>query len=135
MTRSMSQVVARASGHVDKKIRAATTEVFSNIVFMNPVGDPSNWKHPERAPVGYVGGNSRNNWHCTIGAPFVGEDATGSIEKIRAAIPRSAGSVVYLTNNVPYIQRLEYDAHSRQAPNGMVRVSVALFEGVLSGVS
>jgi hypothetical protein len=34
---------------------------------------------------------------------------------------------------VPYIQKLEYDAHSMQAPNGMVRVSVALFEGVLNG--
>jgi hypothetical protein len=48
-------------------------------------------------------------------------------------LPRRAGSVVYLTNNVPYIQKLEYDAHSRQAPNGMVRISVALFEGVLNG--
>lgn len=135
MTGSMSQIVARANGHVDNKIRAATSEVFSNIFFMCPVGEPSQWKNPASAPEGYVGGNARGNWHCTIGSPFVGEDRTSTVEKIQSTIPRRAGSVVYLTNNVPYIGRLEYDAHSRQAPNGMVRVSVALFEGVLNGSS
>jgi hypothetical protein len=129
----MSQIVARATGHVNDKIRAATSEVFSNIIQMTPVGNPSQWKNPASAPAGYVGGRARGNWQCTIGAPFVGEDRTSTVEKIQSTIPRHAGSVVYLTNNVPYIGRLEYDAHSRQAPNGMVRVSVALFEGVLNG--
>lgn len=132
MSSTMTQVIARATGHIDNKIRGATSEVFLNIRKMNPVGNATLWKHPERKPAGYVGGNSRNNWHVTVGAPFVGEDATGTAAKILAAIPRQAGSVVYLTNNVDYIQRLEY-GHSQQAPNGMVRQSVALFEGVLNG--
>jgi hypothetical protein len=131
----MSQIVARANGHVDNKIRAATSEVFKNIIMMTPVGNPSQWKNPASAPEGYVGGNARGNWHCTIGSPFVGEDRTSTVEKIQSTIPRRAGSVVYLTNNVPYIGALEYDFHSRQAPAGMVRVSVALFEGVLNGTS
>ena len=135
MSATMTQVVANATGHIDTRIRRATAAVFINVRYMNPVGEPSQWKHPERAPVGYVGGNSRNNWHCTVGAPFAGEDATGTEAKILSAIPIHAGSVVYLTNNVDYIQRLEYDAHSRQAPNGMVRQSVALFEGALNGTS
>lgn len=135
MTGSMSQIVARANGHVDDRIRAATSEVFSNIIQMTPVGNPSQWQNPASAPAGYVGGRARGNWQCTIGAPFSGEDASGSVMKAQNAIPRRAGSVVYLTNNVPYIGKLEYDAHSRQAPNGMVRVSVALFEGVLNGSS
>jgi hypothetical protein len=135
MSATMTQVVANATGHIDTRIRKATSEVFKNIRYMNPVGEPSQWKHPERAPVGYVGGNSRNNWHCTVGAPFVGEDATGTEAKILAAIPVHAGSVVYLTNNVDYIQRLEHGHSHRQAPTGMVRVSVELFEGVLNGTS
>jgi len=117
MTGSMSQIVARANGHVDNKIRAATSEVFKNIILMTPVDT----------------GRARGNWQCTIGAPFVGQDDSGDVSKMHGIVPRRAGSVVYLTNNVPYIGRLEYDAHSRQAPNGMVRVSVALFEGALSG--
>ena len=129
----MPQVIARATGHIDNKIRGATSEVFLNIRKMNPVGNATLWKHPERKPVGYVGGNSRNNWHCTVGAPFVGKDATGTAAKILAAIPVLAGSVVYLTNNVDYIQRLEYGHSHGQAPNGMVRQSVALFEGALNG--
>lgn len=119
MTGSMSQIVARANGHVDNKIRAATSEVFSNIIQMTPVKT----------------GRARGNWQCTIGSPFVGEDDSGSVMKVQSVIPRRAGSVVYLTNNVPYIGKLEYDGHSRQAPAGMVRVSVALFEGVLNGSS
>lgn len=119
MTGSMSQIVARANGHVDDRIRAATSEVFSNIIQMTPVDT----------------GRARGNWQCTIGAPFIGEDDTGSVMKAQNAIPRRSGSVVYLTNNVPYIGRLEYDGHSRQAPAGMVRVSVTLFEGVLNGIS
>ena len=135
MTGSMSQIVARANGHVDNKIRAATSEVFKNIIMMTPVGNPSQWQNPASAPAGYVGGRARGNWQCTIGAPFVGEDDSGSVIKAQNAIPRRAGSVVYLTNNVPYIGALEYDFHSRQAPAGMVRVSVALFEGALNGTS
>ena len=119
MTGSMSQIVGRINGRIDNKIRAATSEVFSNIIQMTPVDT----------------GRARGNWQCTIGAPFIGEDASGSVMKANNVIPRRAGSVVYLTNNVPYIGRLEYDGHSRQAPNGMVRVSVALFEGVLNGSS
>ena len=119
MTGSMLQIVARANGHVDNKIRAATSEVFSNIIQMTPVDT----------------GRARGNWQCTIGSPFMGEDDSGSVMKANSVIPRRAGSVVYLTNNVPYIGKLEYDGHSRQAPAGMVRVSVALFEGVLNGSS
>jgi hypothetical protein len=129
----MSQVVARASGHIDNRIRSATSEVFSNIIFMTPVGNPILWKNPALAPDGYVGGRARGNWQATIGSPFVGEDDSGNIMKAQSVIPRRAGSVVYLTNNVPYIGSLEYDAHSSQAPAGMVRISVALFEGVLNG--
>ena len=69
-----------------------------------------------------------------IGAPFVGEDASGSDEQILQTIPRRAGSVVYLTNNVPYIQKLEY-GYSTKSPNGMVRINVARFEGLLNGSS
>lgn len=118
MTSSMSQIVARANGHVDDRIRAATIGIFKGIRKDTPVDT----------------GNARNNWQCTIGAPFVGEDASGSDEQILRTIPRRAGSVVYLTNNVPYIQKLEY-GYSTKAPNGMVRINVARFEGLLNGSS
>jgi hypothetical protein len=84
MTGSMSQIVGRINGRIDDKIRGATSEVFSNIIQMTPVGDPSQWKNPASAPEGYVGGNARGNWHCTIGSHFVGEDRTSTVEKIQS---------------------------------------------------
>jgi len=118
MTGSMSQIVARANGHVDDRIRSATIGIFKGIRKDTPVDT----------------GNARNNWQCTIGAPFVGEDASGSDEQILRTIPRRAGSVVYLTNNVRYIEKLEYTpGYSTKAPNGMVRINVARFEGLLNG--
>jgi hypothetical protein len=118
MTGLMSQIVARANGHVDDRIRSATIGIFKGIRKDTPVDT----------------GNARNNWQCTIGAPFVGEDASGSDDQILRTIPRRAGSVVYLTNNVQYIHPLEY-GHSTKSPNGMVRINVARFEGLLNGSS
>lgn len=118
MTGSMSQIVGSINGRIDNKIRAATIGIFKGIRKDTPVDT----------------GNARNNWQCTIGAPFVGEDASGSDEQILRTIPRRAGSVVYLTNNVQYIQPLEY-GHSTKSPNGMVRINVARFEGLLNGSS
>ena len=42
-----------------------------------------------------------------------------------------AGGVVYLTNNLPYIMKLEYGA-SKQAPAGLARVTVARFQQMVN---
>jgi hypothetical protein len=118
MTGSMSQIVARVNCRIDDQVRMATFGVFTGIRKDTPVDT----------------GRARGNWQCTIGAPFVGESETGSDEQIQGAIPHRAGSVVYLTNNLPYIQRLEY-GYSSKSPNGMVRINVARFEGLLNGTS
>lgn len=83
------------------------------------------------APDGYVGGRAKGNWQCTIGSPASGEVENpnhGMAEtEMTMRVPRGAGHCVFLTNNVPYIRKLEYDAHSSQAPAGMVRISIARF--------
>ena len=38
-----------------------------------------------------------------------------------------AGQTIFITNSLPYAYRLEYDGWSRQAPAGMVRVTVVEF--------
>jgi hypothetical protein len=37
---------------------------------------------------------------------------------------------IYLTNNLPYIKKLEYGS-SQQAPRGMARVTIADFERIV----
>ncbi len=81
------------------------------------------------APPGYVGGTFRNAWRTSVGAPSnegarepdkSGAGALADLKNIGGA-----GTVSYITNNMPYGIRLEYDAWSKQAPAGFVRVNVA----------
>ena len=43
-----------------------------------------------------------------------------------------AGGIYYITNNVPYIMRLEYGS-SKQAPAGMARITVAKWQRIVDG--
>ncbi len=76
-------------------------------------------------------GRARGNWQTSVGSPAEGEvstvDTTG-FATIAAGEQRltSLGpfQVTYVTNNVPYIQRLE-DGHSPQSPPGhMIQGSI-----------
>jgi hypothetical protein len=75
-------------------------------------------------------GRARGNWQTTLGDP-----ATGTLETTdpggNQTIARGSNtvttadpfSVIWLSNNLPYIERLE-DGYSQQAPNGMVSTTV-----------
>jgi hypothetical protein len=45
-----------------------------------------------------------------------------------------AGDTIYLTNNLPYIRRLE-EGYSQQAPAGMVALTVQEFAQVVNQIS
>jgi len=76
-------------------------------------------------------GRARGNWYPSIGQPSdeVNENAfdksgTTTFGEIAAVVVNAQlGSVIWLTNNLPYIVRLE-DGYSGQAPTGMVDVSL-----------
>ena len=109
---SFNNIVIMTMDRIDIKVRAATIGIFSSVIRMTPVES----------------GRARGNWQCTIGAPVTVENWQSDSESaMRGTVPRRAGSVVYLTNNVPYIQKLEYEGWSQQAPSGMVRVSISRF--------
>lgn len=96
--------------HVATVQRAVSLQVLDGVVRGTPVDT----------------GRARGNWQTTIG-----EVASGEVEITDkdggATIARGAGAlaalpdfaVVYVSNNVPYIERLE-DGWSQQAPAGMV---------------
>lgn len=72
-------------------------------------------------------GRARSNWIPSINAPSYAASATES----KSAPPQSASmigrvkpySISYLTNSVPYINKLN-DGHSRQAPKNFVKLSI-----------
>jgi hypothetical protein len=117
---SFNDVTSRIQQRVNQQVRAVTIGVFSSVIRMTPVDT----------------GRAKGNWQCTIGSPANTildiEDPTGTIAEgaMIATTPNQAGSKVYLTNNLPYIQKLEY-GHSTKAPAGMVRVSIDRFAEVV----
>ncbi len=97
---------------VAKKI---TIELFSRVI--------------EKSPV--LTGRFRANWNCSIGSPNLStsestdHSGSGSISKATSTVVSYTlnDQSVFLTNNLPYAERLE-NGWSKQAPNGMVRLSV-----------
>ena len=109
-----------------------------------------------KSPVHFKdGGRLRNNWFLTVGQPSSktrGGNATGSASLSELGkMPESVlGKKVYFTNNLPYANTIEYGGYpnpvevgtwtgnkyqklsaggySRQAPNGMARISIKKME-------
>ncbi len=80
---------------------------------------------------GYVGGRFKANWNFSYGAPDGSttestQQARGAAEAAKAATMQ-LGTVAYLSNGLPYAKRLEFDAWSKQAVAGMVRISAVEF--------
>lgn len=90
-----------------------------------------------RSQAGYVGGRFRGNWQVAIGLkptdmldridPNGGNTVSAESAKLANF---TAGQTIHITNNLPYGHRLEFEGHSRQAPAGMVRVSLAEFQNI-----
>lgn len=115
-------------------VKKVGIDMLASVVDGSPVGDPDLWK--SKPPEGYVGGRFRANWQVGIGRPAAGEidavDDSGSATKaagMNVVMQFGEGdSAIFITNNLPYAIPLEY-GHSTQAPGGMVRVTVAKFQG------
>jgi hypothetical protein len=95
----------------------------------------------DRTPVDT--GRARANWQVSLSSPRLSEASYTNSEKIPqgnqesaiagrakakgAAIVKNAqeGQDIWITNNLPYINRLETGTWSDQAPQGMVAISIA----------
>jgi len=111
----------KAGKSVDETMRAIALELFSSTIKDTPVDT----------------GRARGNWQTTIGAPANGEvDRLGdgeAVKEVSATVADfSGGKVIYLSNNLPYIYRLEYDGWSDQAPGGMLRKNVARIQQIVA---
>jgi hypothetical protein len=115
--------------------RKIALELFRRVIYKTPVDS----------------GRARANWQVTIGSAASGtveiDDTNGSATMTRAtAASRGfrAGDIIYLTNNLPYIMKLEEGGYpdgpktvggfSRQAPAGMVALTVQEFAIVVNQI-
>lgn len=135
----IAKFAAKANGRVETVFRKVGLEMFSRIVKRSPVGNPSLWKH--KGPKGYVGGRFRANWQVSIGRPAAGaldlKDRTGSATIIKGAEVIQnvrADETLWFVNSLPYARALEF-GWSKQAPAGMVRVTIAEFQSIVGNAA
>lgn len=111
-------------GKLDLAVRKISLEVFSNVIMLSPVDT----------------GRFRGNWQTAVGQVPSGTieavDPSGSIvtARVQSVIGSvEAGDVILMVNNLPYARRLE-EGWSKQAPNGMVALTVQRFQPIADAV-
>ena len=115
-------IEAKIDRTLDQGIRATLFEVSTAIIKDTPAKS----------------GRARGNWQASIGRGATGEVSVGSVRSGEAkaiadvdqTVSVAVGDLYYLTNNLPYIERLEF-GYSKQAPNGMVRKNMQNFNRLL----
>ena len=116
----LSRIIKKTNGNIDLVVRKITADVFRSVILKTPV----------------MTGRARGNWQASADAPKSGysmgrKDKSGGkviAEAVQAS--KGAGGITYLVNNLPYIRPLEYGS-SKQAPSGMVRLTVLEFKNHL----
>lgn len=114
----------RTNKSLDDTCRGVAIKWFSSTVMSTPVDT----------------GRLRGNWMITQEHPGYSTidrfDKSGNA--VTAEITQTVGgvgAVNYLTNNLPYAERIEYGRWSKQAPSGMVRVNFARIKAIISEVA
>ena len=114
LTLDIRAFAEKAGKNADAKVRIICLDLLSGIVLNTPVDT----------------GRARANWQTSIGAPkstqLEATDKSGeaTIANAQDDVANAAGNIFWITNNLPYIYRLEYEGWSQQAPRGMVRLSL-----------
>jgi hypothetical protein len=110
----IARFTAETEKAADEIVRGVTIGLFTAVIKDTPVDT----------------GRARGEWQTTTESPAQGEngreDKSGgsSIAEVIGKTPQKAGGETLLTNNLPYIEGLEY-GNSKQAPAGMVRKNLA----------
>jgi hypothetical protein len=117
--------VAKTNAKMELAVRKIALDVFSEVILMSPVDT----------------GRFRGNWQVAIGDVPAGtleiedKDGTATISKVQAAtMGLEVGQTIYLINNLPYAQALEFGS-SQQAPGGMVRLTAQRWHPIVEKVA
>jgi len=111
-------------------------DLLGKLIMNTPVGLRQRWENNIKrqakglplVPKGYVGGHARKNWQVTINRPAV-QELTGQDKSGRETQQRGLQQIAsinkpvigYITNLVPYIERLEQGWSKKVKPNGFVK--------------
>lgn len=130
-TQFILEIDSLVESEVEEPVRLATQKIslegLKGVVLKSPVGNPSLWKGS--APPGYVGGRFRGNWNVGVGSQdtSVSDNTANDRVSVGASEIRSAESysMIWITNNLPYANRIENGWSWKQAPQGVVALTFA----------
>lgn len=116
--------VAKTNAKIELAVRKIALDVFKEVILMSPVDT----------------GRLRGNWQVAIGSVASGtveiddKAGTATISKVQAETMKlQVGQTITLVNNLPYARPLEY-GHSKQAPGGMVRLTVQKWQPIVEAI-
>ena len=95
--------------------RGTSLNLFSKIIRRTPVDT----------------GRLRSNWYSSINSPVSTVDGSG--EGFQKTAERlKLGDSAYFVNNLPYAKVIERGHSQKQAPYGMVRITILEFEHIVA---
>jgi len=131
--KQMKEIADKMGKRVEDVAEQSTKELFRTVIEETPVGRPETWK--TKPPPNYVPGKAKANWMPSAGAPdtTVTESRESSVSRLSQLNGNVAGKLVYLSNSVPYMYRLEKEGWSYQQPSpGWIERAVRSFESRLT---
>lgn len=136
--RDMRIALKAIKGASEKVVKKAAIDTFGAVIDDTPVGDPALWATPY-APNGYQPGTLKSNWVAQVGSAPSGfiegqQDASGSSTKsaMKGTVKSwDVSQELYFANNAPYAGIIEF-GYSSQAPQGMYRLNIAKFNGLVA---
>lgn len=121
-SKALSKFAKQAGDQADTAVKKILFDLTSGIIYSTPVET----------------GRLRANWMASVGAPLriatTSADPSGAatLAMANGAIQKAPGQIFWLTNNLPYAYKIEYEGWSRvKAPAGMVRINI---ERVRAGI-
>ena len=148
-SKDLKNIIIKNKNLTEKQLRAAVLDGVNTAILGSPVGNPDLWvwNHPELGyvdyvawkgkPENYVGGQFRTNWRVDYGLPSYAikdsEQWKSNAQQVKDdVLAMDIGSALTFSNPMPYGPRLEYDAWSTQAPDGIVRPAVKRMVKILN---
>lgn len=109
--RNFAKLLDAAGDKAELVVKKVAEDLINSVVMKSPVDT----------------GVFRGNWNLSFDAPDLNNSSpanTDAVSKARATLAGfKIGHRIFITNNMPYAKRLEFDAWSSQAPQGMVRIT------------
>lgn len=118
-----------------KIINTTLLEMYKKIIDRTPVGNPAIWNWP--APKGYNPGTLKKSWKISFNGnirdtdgKFTSATQLSNNYGLSFKVGTNKQQTATIFNPQPYAQRVE-TGWSTQAPQGMMRITIAEYVGIL----